>query len=477
MRVSVWSAATAVVASAVLLVTGEAALAYTPQDGVIVAGNLDETRAPYGDNVVATASHLLRPAGLAEDPQGNLYFAEQGDNRVRKVSPDGILTSIAGKISEGGFSGDNGPALNAELLDPGAVATDARGNVYVADTGNYRIRKIDPNGIITTVAGTGGYGFSGDGGKATDAQIGEPDGLAVDAVGNLYIADGGRIRIVNPQGIINTYAGDGAIALAPVGTGAPVSPQTALSGPTALSIVGGDLYITEYADVRKIHLADGVITTVAGSWMNTPIGAGRGDGGPATQATFLHPSGASVDSHGNVFIADTGNYALREVTPDGIIRTVGSTHRNIGSLLVDGHDDVYYSDQEFDLIVKLGDVRVAASNVLPLPSNHACTSHRAFPIRVRRYRGITYTSATVAINGRRIPVYVYTTRRLKLTKVGAVYLNQRRFRAFIDLRGRAKGTYKVRVTATTSSGRVLAATRTYHTCSRSGRLAGHIPVL
>lgn len=460
--------------------------AYTPEGGTVVAGTTD-LDARYTDGIPATASDIGGPGGLAADPQGNLFFSEPGGvGRIRKVAPDGIISGITGPgppIEKGGYAGDNGPASGAQFNQPGAVAADGHGNVYVADKFNYRVRKIDAAGVITTVAGNGlllgnglGAGVSGDGGKATDAGLFGPDGLAVDRLGNLYIADGGRIRKVDTAGIITTYAGNGAIALGPDGT--TVSPQSSLSDPTALAVVGDDMYVTEYAGVRKIHLPDGVISNVAGTWTPTALdGSNRGDGGPATQATFLNPTGASADSHGNVFIADADNHAIRQITPDGIIRTVGTMRREVGSIIVDAHDDVYYAEPHLHLIIKLGGVNVSARKALPLPSNHTCTSHRAFPIRVRRYRGIAYTSATVAINGRRIPVYVYTTRRVKATKVGAVYLNQRRFRAFIDLRGRAKGTYKVRVTATTTAGRVLAATRTYHTCGRSGRLTGGIPRL
>ena len=480
-------AAALAAATAVLLLTVASAGAFTPEGATIVAGNTNRQLTRYADGVPATSSLIGGPGGLAADPQGNLFFSEPGGvGRIRKVAPDGIVTGVTGPgppIEDGGFAGDNGPASGAQFRQPGAVAVDGHGNVYVADKFNYRIRKVDASGVITTVAGNGntfanniGAGVSGDGGKATDAGLFGPEGLAVDRLGNLYIADGGRIRKVDTAGIITTYAGNGSIALGPAGTGAPVNPQTALSDPTALAVVGDDLYVTEYADVRKIHLPDGVISNVAGTWMKTPLGGDRGDGGLATEATLLDPTGASADSHGNVFIADAGNRAIREVTPDGIIRSVGSMPRDVGSLIVD-HDDVYYAEPHLDLIIKLGGVTVSARKALPLPSNHTCTSHRAFPIRVRRYRGITYTSATVAINGHRIPVYVYTTRRVKVTRVGAVSLNQRRFHAFIDLRGRARGTYKVRVTATTTAGRVLAATRTYHTCSRSGRFTGGIPTL
>jgi hypothetical protein len=395
---------------------------------------------------------------------------------VRKVAADGTVTGVAGTLNAtGGFAGDGGPAASAQLQFPDGVAADSHGNVFVADTGNQRVRKIGPDGIITTVAGTGFAGYGGDGGPATAAYLERPTALAIDRFDNLYIADAGnnRIRKIDAGGTITTFAGNAGATFAPTGDGGQAD-AAPLSGPAALAVTRDYLYFAEHADIRKVGLADHVISTVAGTGEATYVGD-RGDGGPAAIATLNQPYGVGADSHGNVFIADAGNRAIREVTPGGIIHAV--INLDPGQLAVDDKDGVYVVDAGHSLVVKLGQVKLSAKQALPLPSNHTCTSRRAFPIRVRRYRGVSYVTATVAINGRPIAVYVYTDRRRKVAKVGAISLNARRFRAFIDLRGRAKGIYKVRVTATTTAGRVLAATRTYHTCSRSGRFTGGIPRL
>ena len=150
------------------------------------------------------------PAGLAVDVTGSLYIAAEGNNRIRKVSPGGIITTVAGNGKQG-FSGDGGPATSARLSGARGVAVDAAGNFYIADENNDRIRKVSPGGIVTTVAGNGEFGFSGDGGPATSAELRSPRSVVVDSAGNLYIADqsNGRIRRISPGGIITTVAGGG----------------------------------------------------------------------------------------------------------------------------------------------------------------------------------------------------------------------------------------------------------------------------
>jgi hypothetical protein len=466
--------AAAAAAAAVLLLATATAGADVPADVTVIAGVT--LGGFYGDDVPGPISGVRLPGGLAAAPDGGLYFTEQAGGRVRKIAADGTVTGVAGTLNAtGGFAGDGGPAASAQLQFPDGVAADSHGNVFVADTGNQRIRKIGPDGIITTVAGTGFAGYGGDGGPATAAYLDRPTALAIDRFDNLYIADAGnnRVRKIDAGGTITTFAGNGGATFTPTGDGGQAD-AAPLSGPAALAVTHDYLYFAEHADIRKVGLADHVLSTVGGTGEATYLG-NRGDGGPAATATLNQPYGVGADSHGNVFIADAGNRAIREITPDGIIHAVIAM--DPGQLAVDNQDGVYFVDAGHSLILKLGRVKISAKQALPLPSNHTCTSHRAFPIRVRRYRGVSYVTATVAINGRPIPVYVYTDRRRKVTKVGAVYLNARRFRAFIDLRGRAKGTYKVKVTATTTDGRTLAATRTYHTCARNGRLTGSIPRL
>jgi trimeric autotransporter adhesin len=163
-----------------------------------------------GDGGPATSAQLFYSDWVATDGQGNIYIADGFYNRVRKVSPSGTITAFAG-TGAGGFSGDGGPATAAWLREPWGMAADKHGNVYIADHGNYRVRKVSPGGTITTVAGNGQPGFSGDGGPATSARLRGPDGVAVDGAGNLYISDGilnGRVRKVSPGGTITTFIGN-----------------------------------------------------------------------------------------------------------------------------------------------------------------------------------------------------------------------------------------------------------------------------
>ena len=222
-----------------------------------------------------------------------------------------------------GYQGDGGAATSAEMKSPNCVAIDSSGNIYVAEWGNSVVRKIaSATGLISTVAGTGVAGFSGDGGAATSAQLNRPSGIAVDSSGNLYIADGSnnRIREVTASnGRINTIAGNGTASYA--GDGAAAT-GAELNGPTSVALDGsGNLYIADYGNsrIRKITSSSGFITTVAGS-----AAAGfTGDGGLATSAELYGPWGVYVDSSGNLFIADTLNNRIREVTAsDGNINTI-----------------------------------------------------------------------------------------------------------------------------------------------------------
>jgi len=284
--------------------------------GVIttVAGN--GTFGFSGDNGPATSAGLYLPSGVAVDASGNLYIADTANNRTRKVTPAGVITTVAGNGTSG-FSGDNGPATSAGLNGPVGVAVDTGGNLYIADHGNDRIRKVTPAGVITTVAGNGTFGFSGDNGPATSASLGSPSGVAVDASGNLYIADQYRIRKVTPAGVITTVAGNGTS-----GFGGDNGPATSagLSSPSGVAVdTGGNLYIADAGNdrIRKVTPA-GVITTVAGN--GTP--GFSGDNGPATSAQLLLPVGVAVDAGGNLYIADRFNARIRKVTPAGVITTV-----------------------------------------------------------------------------------------------------------------------------------------------------------
>jgi sugar lactone lactonase YvrE len=281
-----------------------------------------------GDGGPATAAQLDSPAELALDAAGNLFITDSGNISIRKVTPAGIISTIAGNGSTG-FSGDGGPATAAQLFYPYGVAVDAAGNLFFADGGNTRIRKVTPAGIISTVAGNGIGGFSGDGGPATAAQLSGPRGVAVDAAGNLFFAKiyTNRIRKVTPAGIISTVAGSGS-PYAPGGFSGDGGQATSaqLNGPSGVAVdAAGNLFFADGDNqrIRKVTPA-GIISTVAGNGITDFYGASgfSGDGGLATAAQLNYPRGVAVDAAGNLFIADTGNNRIREVTPAGFIGTV-----------------------------------------------------------------------------------------------------------------------------------------------------------
>jgi sugar lactone lactonase YvrE len=333
-----------------------------------LAGN--GTPAFGGDGGLASGAALYQPLGVCAGPGGSVYVADTSNFRVRMISAGGVITTVAGN-GTAGFSGDGGEAMSAQLSGPAAVALDGAGNLYIADAENHRVRRVTPAGTVTTVAGSGGILFSGDGGAATAATLYRPSGVAVDGVGNLYIADtfNDRIRRVTPGGVISTVAGggtslaDGVAATSArlvlpsavvvdgsgdlfvadysnrvrrvsggvittvagsgvYGTGGDEGSAVAaqLAGPNGLALdSGGNLYVADGSRIRRFR-PGGTITTVAGTL--TPGSAG--DGGPATAAGLNFPAGLAVGA-GGLLIADSGNHRIREVSPAGVIRTVAGT--------------------------------------------------------------------------------------------------------------------------------------------------------
>jgi sugar lactone lactonase YvrE len=299
------------------------AAAEAPKPGTLltVAGTGKEGFS--GDGGPALQAMLDNPYGLALDAAGILFIADRRNHRVRKVTPDGIITTVAGGADRAPAEADGGPAREARLTAPQDVAVDGSGNLFIADSGHQRVRKVSPDGIITTVAGVGKAGFTGDGGLATATRLNFPAGVAVDTAGNLFIADLGnnRIRKVSVDGIITTVVGTGKEGFS--GDGGPAGEAT-LNAPHSVTVDGsGNLFIADTLDnrVRKVGV-DGIITTVAG----TGEEGFAGDGGKATAARLDGPEEVAVDSAGNLFIADLYNHRVRKVTPDGIITTVAGNN-------------------------------------------------------------------------------------------------------------------------------------------------------
>ncbi len=310
--------------------SAQLAVTYTPNQVVVTiagTGVIDST----GDGGPGTAATLYQPRGVAVDSKGNILIADTQNRRVRRVSPTGQITAFAG-TGIIGSSGDGGPAVDATLNFPNVVSVDKADNAYISDQLTHRIRKVTPDGKISTIAGTGeGFGgFGGDGGPATAAQLNGQVGLAVDTAGNLFVADrlNNRIRRIDAiTGVITTVAGSGL-----VGNGGDSGPatQAELNLPTGIAVDGaGNLYIADTGNqrIRRVSIADGKISTIAG----TGVAGFSGDGGPAASAliNLTYPATLTVDAAGNLYFADRGNHRIRKIAlgsgGSGVITTVAGT--------------------------------------------------------------------------------------------------------------------------------------------------------
>ena len=292
-------------------------------DGTISTFAGNGTAGYSGDGGPASNASLSNPWGVAVDLAGSVYIADSDNHRIRKVPRGGVITTVAGNGTQG-FSGDGGPAVSASLCHPTAVAADLSGNLYIADECNHRIRRVSSSGIITTVAGSGSADYSGDGGSATRASFNAPHGVALDAAGNVYVTDAAsrRIRRFSQGGTISAIAGNGLFKAPIDGVAATTS---FLSTPAGIAVDGkGNAYIVDLRNqrIRKVNRA-GVITTVAGNG----IAGFSGDGGPATAASvnLYFNSGLTVADDGSLYIGDTYNQRIRKVTPDGLIVTVAGS--------------------------------------------------------------------------------------------------------------------------------------------------------
>ena len=302
--------ATTLGAAGVFAGLGGAGAAGGPAPGTINAFAGTSTGGNTGDGGPAVDAELSNPQDVTTDASGNTYIGDDGNCEVRKVSPSGIITRFAG-TGTCGYSGDNGPATSAEISDADGVAVDAAGNVYIADSNNHVVRKVSPDGIITTFAGNGKFGLSGNFGPATSAEFRYPWGVRVDRSGNVYISDtdSSVVRKVNTAGIITTVAGNGLFGY--TGDHGPAT-SAELSFPEGIWIdPSGNLLIADDGNsvIREVN-AQGIITTVAG---NGTSGT-SGDGGPATSAELNAPYGVAEDVQGNIFIAELSGQTIREVS-------------------------------------------------------------------------------------------------------------------------------------------------------------------
>jgi sugar lactone lactonase YvrE len=411
----------------------------------------------------ATTLPLMLPSAIVFDAAGNLYFVETGNHVVRKVTSAGIVTTVAGNGVQG-FSGDNGPATAAALDSPAGLALDSTGDLFIADSHNHRIREVSSaTGTITTIAGTGAPGFSGDGGPATAARLDLPTALALDAAGDVYVADTNnhRVRrITAATGAIATVAGNGIEAFA--GDNGPAT-SASIDSPNGLALdSSGNLTIadTHNGRVRRVSAATGLISTVAGAGVVAGnVQSFGGDNGPATAAGLALPRGLTLDSAGNLYFADSANHRIRRISPTGVITTVAgqATETFAGdnapavSASLDSPRSVAISPASLLTLADTANQRIRQLDALPAPGPD---------IHTIAGLGTTSSSAALALSGPSVAAYgsgsVTATLTTMTTATGSV--------TFLDTSG---GTQTTLGTAGLNSGAATVSTSTLASAAHS----------
>lgn len=326
---------------------------------------------PYVCSTVAPAATFNLPTAVATDAAGNVYVADTANQTIRKITPAGAVSTLAGLTGVSGSADGTGNA--ARFYNPYGIASDSAGNLYIADTFNHTIRRITPAGLVTTLAGSAGNPGSADG-PGGSALFAGPQGIAVDSAGNVYVADSlnQTMRQITPSGIVSTLAGLAGSSGSADGTGSAAR----FLAPQSIAIDGSNnLYIADSGNntIRKMTLG-GVVTTFAGQ-----AGVNGSADGPGSTALFIYPQGLTVDSSGNVFVADSGNDLIRKITPATVSTTIAGMPGNVGNsdgtgsaarfstpqgVAVNNSGKVYVADSNNNLIR----VCVAVDNASPTPS-------------------------------------------------------------------------------------------------------------
>lgn len=360
----------------------------------LVAGTPASPPAPgfAGDYEQATSAVLSSPSSVVVDASHNIYIVDKDNDRIRKISSSGVIQTIAGSSNAQVYAGDGKQAVQASLALPNGIAFDSAGDMYIADTANQVVRMVNTSGVISTVAGNNYSAYSGDGGAAIDASLSEPSGLAFDSAGNLYIADTNNdcIRVVTKDAKINVFAGICSYPLYQ-GDGGPAT-QAKLNKPYSIAFDAYDnLYIadTENECIRVVS-PDGIINAYAGVCSDAGTEGGYVDG-PAYMAQFSSPSGIAIDAAGSVYVADKGNSVVRKILPGGTVTTIAGngypTYAVNGSnalaasfcfplgLGLDSSGNVFVADSQNDLVREL---TVSNASILPAVNKGGAVSAAEF---------------------------------------------------------------------------------------------------